>query len=197
MQATNGTAEMQPVMEPAGKTPDDPTRKRHRRRMRALGGFLLRLALLAAVVYVLFFHVVGIMLMPGPDMYPRLDTGDLLLFYRLEPEYRAQDIVVLEKGTNADRGRFVCRVIAVPGDTVEITEERGLCVNGSQQMEANIFFATLPREGRTGYPVRLESGEYFVLADRRGEGTDSRDFGPVRQEEIQGVVITILRRNGL
>jgi signal peptidase I len=47
------------------------------------------------------------------------------------------------------------------------------------------------------YPVTLGPGECFVLADKRDEGADSRFFGPVKREEIQGSVITIMRRNNL
>ena len=47
------------------------------------------------------------------------------------------------------------------------------------------------------HPVLLEEGEYFVMADRRNGGMDSRYFGPVKLEEIKGIVITIMRRNNL
>ncbi len=174
-------------------------RKTHRRRMRALRSFLFRTAALAAVIYVLFWHVVGITMMPNRDMYPRLDAGDLLLYYRLEKSPKAQDIVVIEKA--ADSGeepqRFVCRVVASPGDSVDVSAEKGLCVNGNSMIENNIFYPTDAYENRTEYPVKLGEGEYFVMADRRNGGMDSRYFGPVKQEEIQGVVITILRRNNL
>ena len=173
--------------------------KRHKRRMRALRSFLFQLAALALVIYILFFHIVGLSLMPSKDMYPRLDAGDLLLYYRLEKNPKPQDIVVFSKA--ADDGeepqQFVCRVVAVPGDTVEVSAEKGLCVNGNTQIETNIFYPTDAYENRGEYPVKLADGEYFVMADRRNGGMDSRYFGPVRQEEIQGVVITILRRNNL
>ena len=173
--------------------------KRHKRRMRALRSFLFQPAALALVIYILFFHIVGLSLMPSKDMYPRLDAGDLLLYYRLEKNPKPQDIVVFSKA--ADDGeepqQFVCRVVAVPGDTVEVSAEKGLCVNGNTQIETNIFYPTDAYENREEYPVKLADGEYFVMADRRNGGMDSRYFGPVRQEEIQGVVITILRRNNL
>lgn len=178
---------------------DAALKKRHKRRMRALRSFLFRTAALALVVYILFFRVVGIMMMPNRDMYPRLDAGDLLLYYRLEQNPRPQDIVVLEKtaDNSADKQRFVCRVIAAPGDTVLISEEKGLSVNGNTQIETGIFYPTQEYEGRVEYPVKLGEGEYFVLADRRNGGMDSRYFGIVKAEEIRGVVITILRRNNL
>ena len=93
--------------------------------------------------------------------------------------------------------RFVCRVIAAPGDTVEITGERGLQVNGNTLIETAVTSQTRPYDGYLEYPVVLGEGEYFVLSDSRNGGVDSRCFGPVTQDEIQGVVITLLRRNGL
>ena len=174
-------------------------KKRKRRRARAVRSFLLRTVSLALVVYVLFFHVVGIDFMPSRDMYPRLDAGDLLLYYRLDREPKFQDLAVIDKsmygGTKTQR--FVLRVIGAPGDTIEVSEERGLTVNGNAVIENNIFYPTQPYEGQVEYPVKLGEGEYFVLADQRNGGMDSRYFGPVSAGEIQGIVITILRRNSL
>ena len=189
----------QPITEIDVNERDAALKKRHKRRMRALRTFLFRTVALLLVLYVLFFHIVGITTMPGRDMYPRLDAGDLLLYYRLERNPKAQDIVVIEKV--ADSGekaqRFVCRVVAAPGDTVEVSADKGLCVNGNTLIENNIFYPTDAYENRMEYPVRLGDGEYFVMADRRNGGMDSRYFGTVKAEEIKGVVITILRRNNL
>ena len=190
----------EPIRElPAVDGQEAALKKRHKRRMRALRSFLFRTVALALVIYVLFFHIVGITTMPSRDMYPRLDAGDLLLYYRLERSPKAQDIVVIEKAADSgeETQRFVCRVVAAPGDTVEVSAEKGLCVNGNTMIENNIFYPTDAYENRTEYPVKLGEGEYFVMADRRNGGMDSRYFGPVKLDEIQGVVITILRRNNL
>ncbi len=175
-------------------------KKRHKRRVRALCSFLIKTVLLASVIYVLFFHIVGITIMPGRDMYPRLDAGDLLLYYRLEKNIKYQDIIVFDKAAENDGEAqlFVSRVIGAPGDTVEITEERGLTVNGNTMIENGIFYPTMPyEEGIAEYPVKLGEGEYFVLADQRNGGMDSRYFGIVKISEIRGVVITVVRRNNL
>lgn len=209
--------------------------KRHRRRVRAFRSFILRLLALVLVVYILMFHIVGLTLMPNGDMSPRLDAGDLLLFYRVDRKAKAQDIVVIDKVTGgqqaggngtAENGegagstepnffrkalnwlgfkdpnapptrRHVCRVVACAGDIVDVTEERGLVVNGNAVIESNIFHPTRPYEGKVEYPVKLEEGQYFVMADLRNGGMDSRYFGPVSQDEIEGIVITLLRRNNL
>ena len=216
----------QPVPEEAAPPKDgkaEALAKQRRRRRRALRSFLLRTISLALVIYVLFFHLVGLTMMPNRDMYPRLDAGDLLLFYRIERNPKFQDIVVIDKTMEEDHRteepgtlrkvldwlgfrdpeapktqRFVCRVIAAPGDTVEISDERGLLVNGNAVIENNIFYPTQAyEEGGIVYPLKLGAGEYFVMADQRNGGMDSRYFGVVTTEEIQGVVITILRRNNL
>ena len=194
-------AEPVPAADVVRAAPADPAaeqRKIRRRRMRALRSFLIRLTAFALVIYVLFFHLVGITFMPGRDMYPRLDAGDLLLYYRLEKNLKAQDIVAIRKAAKSgeEKRLFVCRVVAKSGDTVEVSD-KGLTVNGNDQVETNIFYPTEPYENRLEYPVTLGADEYFVLADRRNGGMDSRYFGPVKGSEIEGVVITLLRRNNL
>ena len=161
--------------------------------------FFLRLVILLVVVWLLFFVFVGVTHMPSADMYPRIDPGDFVLFYRLDKDVKAQDIIVFEKA--ADSGEkaqpFVCRVVAAPGDTVEVTDERGLAVNGNTLSEPYIYYPTKPYMDQMKFPIVLGDGEYFVMADYRNGGEDSRYFGPVTQDEIQGIVITVLRRNNL
>ena len=162
--------------------------------------FVLRLVILLAVIWVLFFQIVGLTHMPSGDMYPRVDAGDLVLFYRLDKDVKAQDVVVLSKVTPDSEGQkelFISRVVAVAGDTVEITDDGRLIVNGNSMIESNIFYTTSPYEGYTEYPLTLGQGQCFVLADSRRGGADSRYFGPVNQKDLLGTVITIVRRNNL
>lgn len=161
--------------------------------------FILRLLVLLAVIWVLFFKIIGLTHMPNEDMYPRVDAGDLVLFYRLNQDVRAQDVVVIEKVTpdsGGEKSLFISRVVAVEGDTVEISNNR-LIVNGNVIMEHNIFYETPVYEGYTQFPMVLGKDECFVLADARQNGTDSRYFGAVQKNEIVGTVITIVRRNNL
>ncbi len=209
-------------------------RKNRRRHLRALRDLVIRIALLLLVVYILFFHLVGITVMRSGDMHPRIDLGDLVLYYRLEKSFHAQDVIVFEKPTASleesyketkavaaaeavskpwwrqaldwigfrdpnepDKTMFICRIVAGPGDTVEISNEERLIVNGNTMIEPDIFYPTNGYIGYMEYPVTLKEGEYFVLADHRSGGADSRFFGAVNKNEILGSVITILRRNNL
>lgn len=155
--------------------------------------FVLQALALILIVYVLFAHLIGVMSMPNADMYPRLDAGDLLLYYRLDKDPKAQDIVVLEKNGT----RYVGRVIAAGGDTVEITDDGMVRVNGYAMQESNIFYETYPLEGFTEYPLTLEADECFILVDQRKGAEDSRFYGPVEYGELKGTVLSVMRRNNL
>ena len=45
--------------------------------------------------------------------------------------------------------------------------------------------------------ARGNDGEFFILADHRNGGEDSRYYGAVRTEDLLGTVITVIRRNHL
>lgn len=174
---------------------------RQEKGVRAYQRFVLHLLVFLGVLWLLFFVFIGLMHMPGTDMYPRLDNGDLIMFYRLDKTPKAQDIIVLKKEEpdSAKEQIYVCRVVAVAGDTVEITKDEQLIINGNVMIENNIFTPTPLAEGKgfPEYPLTLGEGECFVLADDRKNGVDSRYFGPVEKDEIVGTVITFIRRNNL
>lgn len=160
--------------------------------------FILRLIILVVALWLLFFVFIGVMKMPTGDMYPRIDAGDLVLFYRLDKSVKAQDIIVIKKEVPTLEGKqtMILRVVAVAGDTVDIRDDR-LIINGNAVVEPNIFSPTPVYEGHTEFPLTLQEGQCFVLADGRQGGSDSRFFGPVDQRDIVGTVITIIRRNNL
>ena len=134
--------------------------------------FLIRLAFLLVFLWVLFGLLFGITTMKNNDMSPRISAG--------------------EAGE-----KYVGRVIAAGGDTVEITEDEKVKINGSKIVENDIFYNTPQYESDTVYPLTLNSGEYFILGDQRGNAKDSRYFGAVKDKEIKGRVITVLRRSDI
>lgn len=161
--------------------------------MAALQKTLLKILVIITLLYIMFGWVAGVMTAPNNDMFPRIDAGDLVLYYRLGRDIKAQDIVVIRK----NKTTYIGRVIASGGDTVNITEEEKLKINGDVAIENKIFYPTPIYEGFVDYPVKLKEGEYFILSDSRDGGEDSRYYGVVKREDIKGLVITILRRNNL
>lgn len=161
--------------------------------MRALRNFLVRLFLLITVIGILFGVVFGLTPMANADMQPAVCAGDLMLYYRLDKNLKSDDVVVFQK----EGIQYTGRIVAVPGDVVEITDESELMVNKNTVMEDNIFYTTPAYDSEVEYPLALKEDQYFILCDNREGAKDSRAFGVVDTSEIKGKVITIVRRSGI
>lgn len=161
--------------------------------MRALRNFLVRLFLLITVIGILFGVVFGLTPMANADMQPAVCAGDLMLYYRLDKNLKSDDVVVFQK----EDIQYTGRIVAVPGDVVEITDESELMVNKNTVMEDNIFYTTPAYDSEVEYPLALKEDQYFILCDNREGAKDSRSFGVVDTSEIKGKVITIVRRSGI
>ncbi len=153
--------------------------------------FLINVFFVLLGTWVVFGLVFGLKSAPNNDMHPRIDQGDLLLYYRLDKNPSNQDVIVFEKNDTV----YVGRVVALPGERVEVVANGGLLVNDRNVIEPDIYFATPPYEGFVKYPLTLKETECFVLVDMRDGGEDSRYFGPVELDAIQGTVLAVLRRN--
>ena len=180
---------------PAIQTPEEVilTRRRSLANQEEVISFFTRLAFLAVLLCILFGMVFGLAVMRDDDMSPRISAGDLMLFYRLEDTLRAEDVIIFEK----EGRQYTGRIVAVGGDTVEVTEDARLMINGSYVAESNIYYSTPRYESEVAYPVTLGEGQVFVLCDYREGARASRYFGPVEKTEIQGKVITVIRRSEL
>lgn len=155
--------------------------------------FLFKLIMMALLLWVLFGMLFGITPMRNNDMSPRISAGDLIFYYRMQDKFRTDDVVVFKK----DGKQYVGRIVGKGGETVEITEDASLKINGSSVMETDIFYSTPRYESDVVYPVELAEDEFFILCDYREGARDSRYFGAVKQREIKGKAITILRRSSL
>ena len=100
----------------------------------------------------------------------------------------------------ADGTRLVKRVVGLPGDTVQMVNDR-LYINGKavqyQMIGSNIIeslggkphkMMVIPqiRAMRSFGPVTVPAGEYFMMGDNRDNSADSRYFGTVKLNQILG-----------
>lgn len=168
---------------------------RMKKKKQAIGdirAFLIRLAVVILTGWVLLGVVFGAAVMEGEDMYPRIRDGDLMIYFRMQKDYHQGDVVIFSQGER----RYVGRIVALDGDTVDINEEGELLINGNVQSE-EIFYPTQVVDETVNFPCQIPGDSVFLLSDFRTNGTDSRSYGPIATRELDGKVITILRRRGI
>jgi len=152
---------------------------------------LIKIFVILTVFVLLFTFLFGICTVRDVSMSPALQDGDLVFFYRLANGFVASDAVVVEY----EGEKQVRRVIAVSGDTVDITEH-GLFINGAFIAEESGDEILLYQDGIT-FPVTVPEGHVFVLSDERDGPADSRMYGTVLEKDILGKVAAILRQRNI
>ena len=183
--------ENDPILHPFKDVSDAIRRKRYRLATRR--GYLALIknaAVMAVILLAAFTQVFFITAANGTDMYPAILDGDIVLGYRLDTNYVKNDVVVCE----VEGKEVIGRIIAREGDSVNITKEGTLYVNGTEQT-GEIAFPTNP--GKQTYPYTVPEGCVYLLGDYRTNTTDSRDFGPVDTKQIKAKVVSIFRRRGI
>jgi signal peptidase I len=157
-------------------------------------------------------HVLQAFKVPSASMAPGILPGDRVLLNKTAYNTQAPsrgDVVIFTYPDDR-RLNYVKRLVALPGDTVEIRENI-LLVN-DQPLDRQTASVSTPdfkpeeaqvilTEENSGavYPIMVDStrpqsmakltvphGHCFVLGDNRGHSVDSRSFGPVQMSDIQG-----------
>ena len=154
---------------------------------------VIKLAVLAAAVFLLTRFVFGISIYHGDSMFPALRDGDLVIISRLSRPGR-NDIV---RYTDPQDGKLrFSRVVGLEGMEIDITQTGELKTNGYVPQES-VFYRTEKAEGSSvAFPLTVAEGQLFLLDDYRTIGRDSRVFGPVESSRAAGKVIYIVRRRG-
>lgn len=143
-------------------------------------------AIFAAIyLFVAQFHKVS-----GNSMVPTFHNGDYLITekvsYRLR-EPKAGEIVVLRNPRDESQD-FIKRIIAVPGDTLEI--ENGTVYINNQPIKEDYLPAGISTKAGAfiteGVPIKAGDNQYYAIGDNRDHSSDSREWGPVKKEELIG-----------
>lgn len=104
----------------------------------------------------------------------------------LKGTWKRGDIVLINtKSDEWGEDLLVKRVIGLPGETIEFYNGQ-VYIDRKPLVENYLKEEPKPEEIR---PTVLGAGQYFVMGDNRNNSGDSRDFGPVTNEEIKGRVI--------
>jgi signal peptidase I len=147
--------------------------------------FLLAMGIRTAIAEVRY--------VPSGSMEPTIDTYDRILtvkaLYHFKQPQRG-DIVVFDvpKEANMDPKTppFVKRVIGLPGDEVEVRDGR-VYINGK---EYKVPAARVPQYNYG--PIKVGTGNLFVLGDNRNNSYDSHEWGQVPESNIIAKAVFVI-----
>ncbi len=117
------------------------------------------------------------------SMTPTLQNGETLVFVATT-DINTGDIVAFRH----DESTLIKRVIAGPGDLLDINASGAVSVNGVVLDEPYVDSQSLG-QCDIALPFRVAEGEYFVMGDNRAESLDSRytGIGTVSKDQIEGM----------
>jgi len=151
---------------------------------------LAEVIVLAVILYFGISFAVQAVHVEGLSMFATLDNNDYLIAnkidYRIHGPQRG-DIVILRPPTDNSKD-FIKRVIALPGETLLIRDGivyiNGRKLDEPYLPEAWTVFDNWPPNGANGQVMGPD--QYFVMGDNRNKSQDSRSFGPISRDRIDG-----------
>lgn len=143
---------------------------------------LLAVAAISVLISVLFIPVLKV---TGSSMEPTLADDQYVLCLNNQ-KYKTGDVIAFYYNNKI----LLKRVIAGPGDVVDISEDGTVSVNGNIISEPYI---TNKSKGKCDIelPYQVPENRIFVMGDHRSESVDSRSevIGCISKKDIVGKVI--------
>lgn len=157
-------------------------RHRYRTVLKSTVYTLITVAAIAILVATLWLPVLQIY---GSSMTPTLQDGEIIFSVKTS-DFEKGDVVAFYYNNKI----LVKRVIAGPGEWVDISEDGTVYVNG-EALEEPYLSEKAYGDTNIELPYQVPDGKIFVMGDHRSTSVDSRNtaVGCVAQEQIVGKII--------
>ncbi|MGI6072386.1 MAG: signal peptidase I [Lachnospiraceae bacterium] len=156
--------------------------ERYRSMLRSTIYTLITVAAIAILVSTLWIPVLQVY---GASMSPVLQDGDIIVSVK-KAGFKPGDIISFYYNNKI----LVKRVIAQPGDWVDIDQDGNVYVNGTLLEEPYLDEKALG-DCNIELPYQVPDGRFFVMGDHRSTSADSRNtaVGCVAQEQVVGKIV--------
>ena len=152
--------------------------------------FFVKVGITALAAAGILTFVGGVHICHDNNAYPSIRDGDLYVTYRLAAPEQGK-LIVYQKDGNKKIGR----VIAKGGDSVEIFNDY-ITVN-DYGISDNAVYPTSPEGSAVSYPYTVPDDCVFVLNDHRSDISDSRTYGGIPLDDVEGSVVFVMRMRGI
>ncbi len=156
-----------------------------RRFWRVLGSTVSILLVVAAVAVLLVTLFLPVLQVAGNSMEPTLKDGDVIVLVNTK-DFDTGDLCAVRVSGNI----LLKRMIAGPGDWINIDSEGNVYVNGALIDEP---YVTDKAQGVTdlNYPYQVPDNSIFVMGDHRSVSIDSRssEVGCIPFDQVIGRVV--------
>lgn len=143
---------------------------------------LITVAAIAILIATLWLPVLQIY---GSSMTPTMVNGDIVFSLKTS-DFQQGDVVAFYYNNKI----LVKRMIANPGDWVDIRPDGTVLVNSKELDEPYVFEKSFG-DTNIDLPYQVPDGKIFVIGDHRSTSVDSRHttVGCVAQEQIVGKIL--------
>lgn len=157
-------------------------KSRYRRTLKSTVYILIVVSAIAVLVATLWMPVLQIY---GTSMTPTLSEGQIVVSLK-SSDFTIGDVVGFWYGNKL----LVKRVIAGPGDWVDIDRDGTVFVNGEQLDEPYVSEKALGDCNIT-LPYQVGDERFFLMGDHRSTSSDSRNsmIGCIAEEQIVGRIV--------